>query len=148
MGQGPFTLSVGAGVGLGVLTVLPVDPVDELAEGSRAAWEWLVDAGGVGVELQLIRTSSVDWSTRVFVPLALRLELAWDWLVDTRGVGTVPGLTDGSSLTEVAAAACLVVSGVRPPLGEIWRDGEKPEKAKASQRPVRRKIATFLLVYP
>ena len=102
-----------------MLTVLPVDPVDELAEGSRVAWEWRVDAGGVGVELQLTGTSSVDWSIRVLVPLALRLELAWDWLVDTRGVGTVPGLTDGSSLTEVAAAACLVVSGVRPPLGEI-----------------------------
>ena len=63
-------------------------------------------------------------------------------------MGTVPGLTDGSSLTEVAAAACLVVSGVRPPLGEIWRDGEKPEKAIGSQRLVRRKIATFFLVYP
>ena len=102
-----------------MLTVLPVDPVGELAEGSRVAWGWLVDARGVGVELQLTGTSSVDWSTRVLVPLALRLELAWDWLVDTRGVGTVPGLTVGSSLTEVAAAACLVVSGVRPPLGEI-----------------------------
>ena len=56
--------------------------------------------------------------------------------MDTRGLGTVPGLTDGSSLTEVAAAACLVVSGVRTPLGVIWRDGEKPEKAIGSQRPV------------
>ena len=131
-----------------MLTVLPVDPVGELAEGSRVAWAWLVDARGVGVELELTEPGDVDVFTWVVGPLALSVELAWDWLVDTRGVGTVPGLTDGSSHTEVAAAACLVVSGVRPPLGVIWRDGEKPEKAKASQRPVRRKKATFLQVYP
>ena len=77
--SGLLTLSVVPKVGLGVLTVLPVDPVGELAEGSRVAWELLVD---------------------------------------TRGVG------------------------------EIWRDSEKPEKAKGSQRHVRRKTATFLRVYP
>ena len=128
--------------------MLPVDPVGELAEGSRVAWGWLVDARGVGVELELTEPCDVDVFTWVVVPLALSVELAWDWLVDTRGVGTVPGLTDGSSLTEVAAAACLVVSGVRPPLGEILRNGEKPEKTIGSQRHVRRKIATFFIVYP
>ena len=132
----------------GMLTVLKVDPVGELAEGSRDAWGWLVDARGVGVEFQLTGTSSVDVFNWVVVPPALRVELAWNWLVDTRGVGTVPGLTDGSSLTEGPAAACLVVSGVRPPLGEIWRNGEKPEKAIRGQRHVRRKTATFFLVYP
>ena len=131
-----------------MITVLPVDPVGELAEGSRVAWGWLVDARGVGVELKLEGTSSVDVFTWVVVPPALRVELAWDWLVDTRGVGTVPDLTDGSSLTEVAAAAYLVVSGVRPPLGVIWRDGEKPEEAIGSQRHVRRKIATFFPSLP
>ena len=114
--------------------MLPVDPVGELAEGSRVAWGWLVDARGVGVELQLTGPGDVDVFTWVVVPLALRAELAWDWLVDTRGAGTE--LTDGCSVeeitTEVAAAACLVVSGVRPPLGVIWRGGEKPEKAIGS----------------
>ena len=128
--------------------MLPVDPVGELAEGSRVACGWLVDARGVGVELELTEPGDVDVFTWVVVPLALSVELAWDWLVDTRGVGTVPGLTDGSSLTEVAAVACFVVSGVRPPLGAIWRNGEKAEKAIGSQRHVRRKIATFFLVYP
>ena len=137
--SGLFTLSVVPRVGLGLLTVLPVDPVGELAEGSRVARGWLVNARGVGVELELTRTSSVNLITPGLVPHPLRVELAWEWLVDTRGVGTVPGLTDGSSLTEVAAVACLVISGVRPALGEIWRDREKPEKAKASQRYVRRK---------
>ena len=128
--------------------MLPVDPVDELAEGSRVAWVWLVDARGVGVELELTEPGDVDVFTWVLDPLALSVELAWDWQVDTRGVGTVPGLTDGSSLTEFAAAACLVVSGVRPPLGEIWRNGEKPEEAIGSQRHVRRKIATFFPSLP
>ena len=128
--------------------MLPVDPVGELAEGSRVAWGWLVDARGVGVELELTEPGDVDVFIWVLGPLALSVELAWDWLVDTRGVGTVPGLTDGSSLTEGAAAACLVVSGVRPPLGEIWRNGEKPEKAIGSQRHVRRKIATFFPSLP
>ena len=68
--------------------------------------------------------------------------------MDTRGVGAVPGLTDGSSLTEVAAAACLVVSGVSPPLGEIWRDGENPKKAKGSQRHVRRKHSNLSSCLP
>ena len=67
------------------------------------------------------------------VPLVPCVGFAWGWLVDTRGVGTEPGLPCGCSVekitTEVAAVACLVVSGVRPPLGLIWREGVKPEKA-------------------
>ena len=128
--------------------MLPVDPVGELAEGSRVAWGWLVDARGEGVELELTGTSSVDVFTWAVVLLALHVELAWELLVDTRGVGTVPGLTEDTSLKGVTAVACLVVSGIRAPLGVILRDGEKPEKAKGSQRHVRRKTATFLRVYP
>ena len=71
------------------------------------------------------------------VPLAPRVGLAWGWLVDRRGAGTELGLTDGFSveeiMTEVPAVACLVVSGVRPSFGVIWRDGEEPEKAIGSQ---------------
>ena len=59
-----------------MLTVLSVDPAGELAEGSRVAWGWLVDARGVGVELQLTEPGDVDVFTWVVGPLALRLELA------------------------------------------------------------------------
>ena len=125
-----------------MLTVLSVDPVGELAEGSRVAWGWLVDARGVGVELKPIGNSSADLFTWVVVPPALRVELAWKRLVDTRRVGTVPGLTDGSSLAGVlAAVGCLVVS-------RVWRDGENPKKAKGSQRHVKMKHSLFSSCVP
>ena len=82
-------------------------------------------------------------------PLASRVGLACGWLVDTRGAGTKPGLTGGCSVeeitTEVAVVACLVVSGLRPALGVISRDSEKPEKARGSRWHVRRYVVTFLL---
>ena len=75
-----------------MLTVLPVDPVGELAEGSEVAWGWLVDARGVGVELKPTGTCSADLFTRVVITLA------WDWLVDTWGVSIEPKGTSSVDL--------------------------------------------------
>ena len=70
-----------------------------------------------------------------------------DWAASY--VHLLTGMSDGCSVeeitTEVAAVACLVVSGVKPPLGVNWWEGEKPEKAIGSRRHVRRYVVTFLL---